>query len=237
MLNFSIVETIQILRRRRAHFEQVAAGLATLDDIELLICKKLVDSSSGRKDDDDFAQTAESHEVSGGTEFECKGSELVLKQMDTALALLRLCMFDDAADDQRISSELNEAKAREAIAELDPRLFAVRLLSPIEPKRFSSEPETQKNETGAAAVADHRMTQFNLHEKLFRRPDLPPVDSTSSISFCIAGWQQRVAREQLVTSPSPSLLPAFLHSIESSQPCIYGARRRESSTWKQKHKR
>jgi hypothetical protein len=236
MLNFSIVETIQILRRRRAHFEQVAAGLATLDDVELLICKKLVDSSSGRKDDDDFAQTAVSHEVARGTAFESKGAVLVLKQMDAALALLRLCMFDDAADDQRISSELNADKARKAIAELDPRLFAVQLLSHMEPTLFSSEAGTKKIETVTTAVEDQRLTQFNLHKKLFRRPDLPPVDSTSSISFCIPGWPH-VAREELDTSTSPSLLPAFLRSIESSQPCVYGARRRQNSTWKQKHKR
>jgi hypothetical protein len=235
MLNFSVVETIHILKRRRAHFEQVVAGLATLDDIELIICKQLVDLLTGRRDDADFSEAgAEAAPLRLGSGTEATGAALVIKQLDAALAQLRDCMFDGIGDTQQISNELRDAKARRAISDMDPRLFPVPLLSQLQPQR-EVPVASNTSDIDVAVSEDNRLIQFRLHEKLCRRPDLPLTDATSSISFCIPGWPNATALS--CTSLSPSLLPAFLQAIESSQPCVYGPRRRESSTWRQKHKR
>ena len=50
-------------------------------------------------------------------------------------------------------------------------------------------------------------------------------------------WLIRLFLPLSCTSTSPSLLPAFFEAIKSSQPCVYGPRRREGSTWRQKHKK
>jgi hypothetical protein len=237
MLVFSVVETIHILKRRRAHFEQVVAGLATLDDAELVICKRLIDLHTGRTDDADFGETsAVSSQLPVGSGTEATGAALVIKQLDVALAKLRDCMFDGVGDTQQISNELRDAKARMAISDLDPRLFPVPLLSQLQPQL---EATVASNTSGIdiTVVEDHRLTQFRLHEKLCRRPELPLTDSTSSISFCIPGWPEQHAAPLSCTSTSPSLLPAFVEAIKSSQPCVYGPRRREGSTWRQKHKK
>jgi hypothetical protein len=237
MLNFSVLETIQIIKRRRIHFQDVAAGLATLDDVELAVGQQLTRLQAGRGDEVDFGNTriTESAAAAAGSEeWATVAVGLIIRQLDAALAELRLCMFDGIDDEDRISSESREARASRAVAELDSRLFSVALCAPLRMKvGVASEQDVQVS----AAAPDHRFNKFKLHLKLRRHPELPLADATSAISSCIPGWPSPHSPAILRPAPSQSAVPALLHAIQSPQPCIYGARRKECSTWRQKHKR
>jgi hypothetical protein len=228
MLNFSVVETIQMLKRRRIHFENVVAGLATLDDCEIAICTELSAFQVGRSEAADFGQRSP-----GLSSFSpSDGAGLIIKQLDTALTSLRDCMFDDIGG-ERIISDVFEAKARKAIEQVDPRLFSVPLLSRIQPRSDVA----AQSEFLVSVAEDHRLSKFKPHHQLRRHSQLPLVDTTSCISACIPGWPAPQASDTLPIAASKSALPSFLRALESAEECVYGARRHEGSTWMQKHKR
>jgi hypothetical protein len=225
MLNFSVVETIQMLKRRRIHFENVVAGLATLDDCEFAICTELSAFQVGRSDAADFGQRS-SFSPSDGASW-------IIKQLDAALASLRDCMFDDIpVGGESIISDVFEAKARKAVEQVDPRLFSVPLLSRIQPRSDVA----AQSEFLVSVAEDHRLSKFKPHHQLRRHPQLPLVDTTSCISACIPGWPASQSSDTLPTAASKSTLPSFLRALESAEECVYGARRHEVSTWMQKQK-
>ncbi len=234
MLNFGVLETIQIIKRRRLHFQDVAAGLATFDDVELAVAQRLMSLRAGRADADDFGEgvVGVSESAAASRDWSCVAAGLIMKQIDDALVELRNCMYDGMGDEDKVSSGFREERAQKAVAELDPRLFSVPLCAPLQMKIGSfSESDVQ-----TAVTQDHRFNKYQLHLRLRRQTELPPADATSAISNCIPGWPTHAATT-LQPSPSPSMVPAFLQAIKSSQPCVYGERRREGSTWRQKHKR
>ena len=238
MLNFSVLETIQIIKRRKIHFQDVAAGLATFDDVELAVGQQLTRLQAGRGDEVDFGNAriteASAAAAAGSGDWTAAAAGLIIRQLDAALAELRSCMFDGIDDEDRISSESRDARASRAVAELDSRLFSVALCAPLRMKvGVASEQDLQVS----AAATDHRFNKFKLHLKLRRHPELPLVDATSPISNCIPGWPSPQSPAILRPAPSQSAVPALLRAIQSPQPCIYGTRRKECSTWRQKHKR
>jgi hypothetical protein len=141
-------------------------------------------------------------------------------------------MFDGMGDEHKVSSDFREARARKAAEELDPRLFPVPLFAPLQMKVDT----VSESNLQTSMAHDHRFNKFQVHLKLRRQTDLPPADASSAISDCIPGWPDH-SSITLQPLPSHSRVPAFLQAVESSQPCVYGDRRRESSTWRQKHKR
>ena len=233
MLNLSVLEAIQILKGRRSHFELVAAGLATMDDRELLVSNALLKLQAGRVDEADFEGSPAAASRDSGSESESIGACLVMKQLDAALVELRNCMFDGMGDDERISSDIREARARKAVEELDQRLFAVPLFSQLQLK---SEVVTE-SDFDATSLEDQRVSRYTLHLKVRRQMELPPSDGTSTISMCIPGWGCGLHAAELQTLQSLSFLPSFVKAIKSPEPCVHGTRRREASTWRQKHKR
>jgi hypothetical protein len=228
MFNFSVVETIQILKRRRSHFADVVAGLATLDDFEIVICADLMSLRAGRSDAADFGQ----HSLDPTTFSHSDGASMIIKQLDVVLASLRECMFDEI-DGEVITNDAFAAKARKAIEPLDPRLFSVPLLTLLQPLDHIA----AESEFLVSVPEDHRLSKFRVYQQLRRQPQLPLVDTTSSLSACIPGWPGLQVSETLDTSVSPSLVPSFVRALDSSEECVYGARRHESATWMQKHKR
>jgi hypothetical protein len=233
MLNLSVLEAIQILKGRRSHFELVAAGLASMDDRELPVSHALLKLQAGRADDADFEGGPAAASSDSSSESESIGARLIMKQLDAALVQLRECMFDGMGDGKRIISDVREARARKAVSEVDPRLLAVPLFSQLQLKSEA----VAESEIDCPTSEDQRVSRYALHLKLRRQADLPPSDATSTISVCIPGWGCGSHAPVLQTTLSPSSVPSFVQAVQTSEPCVYGARRREASTWRQKHKR
>jgi hypothetical protein len=160
-----------------------------------------------------------------------------LKQLDDALSKLRKCMFDGIGDEEHIISEFSQERARRALEELDARLMPVPLCSLLHAK---SDVVAGAGPHLRIEVEDQRLIQFQQHAQLRRHTDFPLVDASSSIIKCIPGWNRTQAYDaacSLNTSPSAPLVPGLLQAMGSRVPSVYGPRRREASTWRQKHKR